>query len=145
MKATFVHPTHPDAQALLEELSRTLSGITGDDGKSSFATDDFDSDTDAFLVISDESGPLACGGLRYLEVGVCEIKRIYAQVKGLGSEVLAGLESKAGALGYRRVVLSTRRVNANAVRFYEKQGYREISPYGKYKRTDVSICFGKDL
>jgi len=48
-RIVFTHPNHSDAQVLLEELSATLSGITGDSGKSSFNAQAFDPTRDAFL------------------------------------------------------------------------------------------------
>lgn len=139
----FTHPGCADARLLIAELSRLLQDLTGDDGRSSFAGEAFDPAKDAFLVVSLGENSVACGAIVGVDEGVCEIKRMYARFPGLGTKVLHLLEAKAHEMGYARLRLSTRRVNARAVRFYQKRGFKEIASYGKYMGAEASICFGK--
>ena len=90
---------------------------------------------------------LGCGAFRPLEEGIAEIKRMYARPgqPGTGSAILAFLEAKAAALGYRALRLSTRRVNTRAVAFYEARGYRVIPSFGRYASKPESVCFEKSL
>ncbi len=140
---TFTNPSDEKAKILTESLNQVLSDITGDAGRSSYNDDQFNADTDLFLIIEKDSQPLACGAFRYVKNDTCEIKRMFSSVKGLGKEILNILEKKAHSLGYSKIILSTRKTNINAVNFYKKNGYKEIQAYGKYILTKQSICMGK--
>ena len=60
----------------------------------------------AFLVGYEDGRPVAIGGLRRLEDGVCEIKRMYvvpdARSRGVGRALLGALEDAARAIGYEQ-------------------------------------------
>jgi GNAT superfamily N-acetyltransferase len=81
----------------------------------------------AWLVLYEDGEPVACGGLRPLEPGVGEIKRMFvrerARRRGLGRRLLAELEEIARAAGHRRVRLYTTEVLTEARRLYESAGY----------------------
>lgn len=76
-----------------------------------------------------------------------EVKKMYAKNKGMGigNKVLSYLEHRAHDFGYKALRLETRTVNAKAVCFYERNGYRRIPNYGKYAGRINSICFKKYL
>lgn len=141
-------PDHADAKVLIAALSQRLAAITGSSGQASFDEDDVRGTGAAFLLARDEQGrAIGCGGLRPLQPGVAEIKRMYAAVagQGVGSVVLAALEAKAKSLGYDEIRLETRRVNTAAVGFYLRAGYREIPPYGRYVGRPEAVCFAKPI
>ena len=145
-----VAPTDPDDPAvrrLISELDAALAAITGDSGAASFDANDVRGPRAVFLVARTEDGaPVGCGALRPLEDRVGEIKRMYARPgSGAGALLLTALEAQARDLGYREVRLSTRRVNARAVDFYRRHGYREAPAWGKYVGSAVSVCLGKPL
>lgn len=87
----------------------------------------------AFLLISDEDGPLACGGVKRLGPGLGEIKRMYvvprARSRGVGTHLLVALENAARKLGYERVRLDTGSRQPAAKLIYERAGYAEIPDY----------------
>ena len=72
---------------------------------------------------------------------------MYAKQKGMGigTKVLTYLESRARDMGYSALRLETRRINRNAVSFYEKSGYHRIPNYGKYADRPEAACFEKQL
>ena len=138
-------PAGLDAQALMEELSATLAGITGSSGKASFAQDD----AGVLFVVAraDDGALLGCGALRPLQDGVGdgvgEIKRMYARpgTRGVGAAILRHLEAQ----GYRELWLETRKVNSRAVNFYLKHGYSVTPNYGNYIGRPEAVCFRKIL
>jgi GNAT superfamily N-acetyltransferase len=139
-------PGLPDTAALLDELSAALAAITGDSGRSSFDPDGMHMAGALFAVARDDEGrPVGCGALRPLGPGVAELKRMFAKERGVGGAVLAFLEAEAAAMGYRAVWLSTRSINARAIRFYLSHGYAPVPQYGKYAGNAASVCLGKDL
>ncbi len=148
-------PEHPDARLLADELSATLSGITGDSGKASFAAEQARAPRALFVVARDETGQLlGCGALRPLDTGVPtldaavgEVKRMYARpgTEGVGAALLDYIERAAVDFGYSALWLETRRVNQRAVAFYLRHGYGEIANFGKYVGRQDAICLGKRL
>lgn len=73
------------------------------------------------------------GGLRHLEPGVAEVKRIYVrpECRGLrlGTALLRRLLADAAAFGYRAVRLDTGPFMDAAHRLYESEGFRDGPPY----------------
>ncbi|HEX8956051.1 MAG TPA: GNAT family N-acetyltransferase, partial [Burkholderiaceae bacterium] len=141
-------PLSADATALLDELSATLALITGDNGRASFDLADVQGDRACFAIARDRMGmAVGCGAIRPLQDGVAELKRMLARPghAGVGHAVLAFLEAEARRLGYRELWLETRLVNARAVRFYEKHGYRRRENFGRYVGNTLAACFGKTL
>lgn len=142
-----VDPASAEALALVAELDAALRALTGDSGASSFDPDDVRGARAVFVIARDVDGRAAgCGALRPLLPGVAELKRMYARPgSGAGASLLADLEARALALGYREIRLSTRRVNARAVDFYRRHGYVDAPAWGKYLGSTLSVCLGHAL
>ncbi|CDT90969.1 putative Acyl-CoA N-acyltransferase [Vibrio coralliirubri] len=140
-----VEPNHRDFKSLIVELNSSLNQITNGTGESSFVSDAFDPSKDGCIVVYLNDSAVACGVFRYHESEVCELKRMYSSKAGAGSYLLKQLECLAIEKGYRKAILSTRRVNSKAVSFYCRHAYSESRAYGKYVGVDRSICFSKTL
>jgi GNAT superfamily N-acetyltransferase len=101
-----------------------------------------------FVVARTKAGiPVGCGAFRPMGETVAEVKRMYAVpgTVGVGSVVLAHLESEATKLGYSELWLETRVVNERAVAFYEHRGYSPIPSFGKYVGRREAACLAKRL
>ena len=87
----------------------------------------------AFVVVVEDGRPVAGGGVRRLDDGVGEIKRMFvlpqARGRGHGRRLLEGLEAAARELGYRRLRLDTAASMTTALAMYRRAGYREIADY----------------
>ncbi|HEX2939064.1 MAG TPA: GNAT family N-acetyltransferase [Ruminiclostridium sp.] len=141
-------PFSVDAISLMNELSKCLQDITGDSGNSSFDANDVCNSRAIFVIARNESGkPVGCGTFRPMNEETAEVKRMYAKEKGMGigNKILSYLEHQAHNMGYKTLRLETRVVNAKAVSFYERNGYKKIPNYGKYAKRANSVCFEKDL
>jgi GNAT superfamily N-acetyltransferase len=140
-------PESAEARVLIAELEAALAAICGDSGSASFDPNDVRGPGAVFLVARDDAGvALGCGALRPLAPGVAELKRMYARPgSGAGRFLLAELEAQALTFGYRELWLSTRRVNARALAFYERHGFLPVENYGRYAGREASICLGKPL
>ncbi len=137
-----------EALELLEELSDSLEAITGNNGKASFRLEDMQEPRSVFVIAKDCDGKaVGCGAIRSITGDIAEVKRMYARVigKGVGTEILSFLEMRAKGLGYTTLWLETRRINGNAVRFYERNGYLIRENYGKYIGNIEAVCFEKRL
>ena len=88
----------------------------------------------AFLVgYDDAERPVCGGGLKRLDKGVVEIKRMYvvpeARGRGVALALLAALEDAARDLGYTTARLDTGPKQPHAERMYRAAGYREIANF----------------
>jgi ribosomal protein S18 acetylase RimI-like enzyme len=86
-----------------------------------------------FLVAMSDGEPVACGGVRELEPGIGEIKRMWVhdgwRGAGLGARLLRDLEGLSAEMGHRRVRLDTNGTLTEAIAMYERAGYRSIGRY----------------
>ena len=106
-------------------------------------------DMSAFFVAYRDGEPLGCGGLRELDASHAEVKRMFvrpaARGTGVSSAILAQLEQTGRERGYGRLVLETGELQPDAMRFYEREGYRRIPNFGYYTESQLSICYEKHL
>jgi GNAT superfamily N-acetyltransferase len=104
-------------------------------------------DMTVYYVAYDDGEPVGCGGLRTLDTEHGEIKRMYvapaARGSGVAVALLRRLEADARALGWKRLVLETGERQPDAMRFYEREGYRSIPPFGYYVGSSLSRCYEK--
>jgi GNAT superfamily N-acetyltransferase len=111
--------------------------------------DEFVPPAGAFVVAWVEGRPAGCGGVRRLDDGTAEVKRMYvapdARRSGVARAVLSALEDRARLLGYRMVRLETGVRQPEAIALYRSSGYREIPCYGQYAGDELSRCFEKEL
>lgn len=147
LRVALADPASLEALRLTAQLDAALSAITGDSGASSFDPRDVQGLDAAFVIAWNARGEaVGCGAFRKLEGDVAELKRMYARPgSGAGACMLADLERRAAACGYRQLWLSTRRVNTRAVGFYERHGYAPVAPWGRYVGRAVSVCLGRRL
>ena len=99
------------------------------------------------LLVVDEGRPVGCGVLRDLAPGVGEIKRMWlhpdARGLGLGTRLLAALESAARYAGHHAVRLDTNESLREAIALYESAGYRRIARYND--NPDATRFYAKSL
>src|SRR5438876_138867 len=99
------------------------------------------------LLVVDDGRPVGCGVLRDLAPGVGEIKRMWlhpdARGLGLGTRLLAALESAARHAGHHAVRLDTNERLREAIALYESAGYRRIARYND--NPDATRFYAKSL
>lgn len=97
------------------------------------AAEEFAPPAGCMLVVRLFGEPVGCGGIRTLEPGVGEIKRMWISPEvrgmGVGRRLLAVLEEVARARKLRTVRLDTHGSLAEALGLYRAAGYREIPRY----------------
>jgi GNAT superfamily N-acetyltransferase len=98
----------------------------------------------AFLVGYQGERAVAIGGLRRLEHGVCEIKRMYvvpgARSRGAGRALLEALERAAGELGYERSRVDAGPRQRHSRALFEQTGYVEIP---RYNANHIAVYFAE--
>jgi ribosomal protein S18 acetylase RimI-like enzyme len=80
-----------------------------------------------------EGTPAGCVGLRPLESGICEMKRLWVvpafRRYGIGAGLVDRVVAEAAAIGYRKMRLDTLAHMTPALELYRSRGFREIPPY----------------
>jgi GNAT superfamily N-acetyltransferase len=98
----------------------------------------------SFLVGWHEDEPVCCGGVKRLDEGVCEIKRMYVvpamRGRGVARQTLHALEAEARRLGYRRARLDTGPKQLSARGLYEVEGYAEVEDFNG---NPVAVFWGE--
>ena len=127
----------PPASDLIEAMVADLEPLYGridKPGMPSARPYEFGPPHGVFIVGFDEEGnALTGGGVKRLEAGLAEIKRMYvvpeARGRGIARQLLVALENAARALGYERVRLDTGPKQPHAEALYRSAGYVEIPDY----------------
>ena len=103
-----------------------------------------------YVIVAYENGqPVSCGAIKEYESNIMEVKRMYTRPewrgKGIASQVLIELEKWAAELSYKKCILETGKKQPEAIRLYEKNGYKLIPNYVQYAGVDNSVCFEKSI
>jgi ribosomal protein S18 acetylase RimI-like enzyme len=125
----------PAVAPLLDWLSSAYRSWYG--APDDVAPGEFDPPDGAFVVLVDDAGEtVAGGGIRRVEDGVCEVKRVWTapghRRRGHASRVLAELERLAVERGYRTLRLETGPAQPEAVAMYRARGYRHTPEQARY-------------
>jgi GNAT superfamily N-acetyltransferase len=87
----------------------------------------------AYLVGYEDAEAVAGGGVRRLDDGVAEIKRMFvrpaARSRGVARALLEALEQTARELGYERIRLDTGPKQVHGLALYRSAGYVDVPPY----------------
>ena len=137
-----------DFVQLVARLDNLLAEMDGRDHDFYDQFNKIDKIKHAVVAYFDEM-PVACGAIKEFDPETMEVKRMFTidshRGNGLASMVLAELEKWAMELGYSKCILETGKRLPDAVRLYEKSGYKFIPNYGQYNEMENSICFEKKL
>jgi len=102
-----------------------------------------------FLVARVGGRAVGCVGLRQLDPGVAEVKRLFVEPElrrqGVARVLMDELEHAAPLLGYHHLVLETGGLQPEAVALYRSSGWTPISSYMGPPRHEHSVYFEKRL
>lgn len=137
-----------DFVMLVQKLDAFLALIDGDEHLF-YAQLNKTAQLNHVIVVYDGQLPVGCGALRELSPEIMEVKRMFTlpeyRGKGIATLVLNELEKWAAELSYKKCILETGNRQPEAIRLYEKNGYKRIPNYGKYTDVYNSLCFAKEL
>lgn len=137
----------PEAATLRAAQRAEIDALYGPDSEPGVAPSA--ADIALFLIAHAQGRPVGCGGLRPLEPGAAELKRMYVvpewRGRGVSGAVLAALEAAAAVRGWTTLRLETGPKQAAAIRFYERSGYARIACFGAYADDPSSYCHQREL
>jgi GNAT superfamily N-acetyltransferase len=129
----------PGVEACLQDFEREVASLPGPYGPPT-----------GRLLLALRQGPegydepVGCVGLRKLEDGACEMKRLYVRPalrgEGTGRALVESVIAEARALGYRKMRLDTLPIMHEAQTLYKELGFFEIPAYLK-NPTPNALCF----
>ena len=107
-------------------------------------------DTIRHVVVAYENEKaIGCGAFKEYEAGAAEIKRMYIREKergrGIAGRILEELEAWASELNFFEFILETGLKQPEAIRLYQKSGYKTIPNYGQYAGVENSVCMKKSI
>lgn len=129
-------PEQPPASELLAEMRVELNDVYESFNRldnPSLVPDELRDPDGAYLVGFEGAEVVAGGGLRRLDDGVAEIKRMFvrpaARSRGVARALLDALEQTAKELGYQKVRLDTGPKQVHGLALYRSAGYVDVPPY----------------
>ncbi len=131
-----VDPEEPPASALLNEMRVELNDVYESfnrlDNPPLFP-EEMRAPGGAYLVGYEGVDAVAGGGIRRLDEGIAEIKRMFvrpvARSRGVARALLVALEETARDLGYGRLRLDTGPKQVHGLALYRSAGYVDVPPY----------------
>lgn len=146
----FERPDSPDALELITELNAALNPDKYPaESKHGFSVEKLIAQNVAFFVVRVDGVPAGCGGIKLFDEGYGEIKRMFIRPHwrglGLAQRTLSTLEDHALRHGVRLLRLETGIYQQDAMRLYERAGYREIGPFGDYRLDPLSRYYEKTV
>ncbi len=137
--------SYEEALPLAEAMSLEMQQLYEDDeGASPAEPSDF-LPPGVFLIGAVDGVDVACGGLKLIDDGIGEVKRMYVvptqRGHGHSRALLRALVQHARDAGLREVWLETGTRQPEAIRLYESEGFLPIEPFGYWKDHPETLCF----
>ncbi len=140
--------THPDFIELIKCLDADLAERDGEDHSFYAQFNTIDRIKYAVAAYENER-PVGCGALKEFGPDTMEVKRMYTlpefRGKGIATRIVRELENWAAELSCKKCILETGKRQPEAIRLYQRNGYRPIPNYGQYVGVENSVCFEKQL
>ncbi|MDT7831346.1 GNAT family N-acetyltransferase [Flavobacteriaceae bacterium S356] len=148
LKIKRTNSANKDFIELVKELDAYLAITDGDDHDFYDQYNKLDTIKYVIVVYKDQEA-LGCGAIKRFDDNAIEIKRVYTKPerrgKGIAKKIMQELEAWAKELNFERCILETGERQVEAVRFYDKIGYKRMENYGQYVGVENSLCFEKYL
>jgi putative acetyltransferase len=140
-----------EVRQLIAELDMALSGPYLPEQHHALSLEQLFAADVRFFVARVDAGALGCGGVALCD-GFAEVKRMYTRPEarrlGVATALLRRLEREAAGAGYSNLRLETGRYQAEALAFYEREGFERCDAFGDYvsmapTATTTSVFFQK--
>jgi putative acetyltransferase len=149
MPIAFETPNQPEVIALIAELDAYQLTLYPPESVYALDLASLMQPHVKFAVARDDEGvAIGCAAI-VLTKEYGEIKRMYVQPAGRGKGTAHGLlgllEQAAADAGCRQMVLESGPAQPEALRLYERHGFKVCGPYGDYRNDPLSVFMQKQL
>jgi putative acetyltransferase len=149
-------PDHPQVRELLRQLDTYLAALYEPQNNHILDEPALLAADVTFLVAAQEQRIVGCGAVRRRPAEHGTGQRTYGEVKRMmvdpplrgqriGARLLQSLESLLLSGGIDLALLETGARQAEAVRLYERSGYRRRAAFGGYPDNGLSVFYEKPL
>jgi putative acetyltransferase len=149
-------PDHPQVRALLQQLDSYLAMLYEPEHNHILDEHGLLSLDVSFLVAAQGQRIVGCGAVRRMPAEPMTGERAYGEVKRMmvdpasrglriGARLLQALEGVLRADGIQQALLETGAAQLEAVRLYERSGYRRRAAFGGYPDNGLSVFYEKSL
>lgn len=126
--------TH-EVRRLIQELDASLNGAYLPTQRHGLSLESIFRPHIRFFVAKLDGAAMGCGGVALFS-DFAEVKRMYvrpeARCKGLARALLARIERETSSAGLSRLCLETGDRQLEAIRLYERAGFRRCAAFGQY-------------
>jgi len=142
-------PDQPDVVALVADLDAYQDSLYPAEARYALDLASLCQPNVTFIVARTTAGVAAgCGAVVfYKDYG--ELKRMYVSPehrgKGVAADILCAIESASAKAGCETLCLETGPYQPEALRFYERHGYRRCNAFGSYPEHPLSVFMSKSL
>lgn len=149
MRIAIERPDQADVMRLIEELDAHQVPLYPVESHHGIGIAALGEPADVVFAVARDDGGRAVGcGAVVLGEEYGELKRMYVlpgnRSRGIGTALLAFLESQASAAGARVLKLETGYKQMEAIALYSRSGYVRCGPFGDYRDDPHSVFMSKD-
>jgi putative acetyltransferase len=149
-------PDHPQVRELLQQLDAYLATLYEPEANHILGEQALLAPEVSFLVAAWDERIVGCGAVRRMPAEPGSANRPYGEVKRMmvdpsvrgqriGAQLLRALEGVLRAGGIHQALLETGGAQVEAVRLYERNGYRRRAAFGGYPDNGLSVFYEKSL
>jgi putative acetyltransferase len=142
-----------EIRQLVAELDEDLTGPYLPEQRHALSLDQLFEDNVRFFAARLDGIAVGCGGVALYD-GFAEVKRMFtrptARRKGVAAALLQRLEDEARGAGHSVLRLETGMYQAEAIGFYEREGFQRCEAFGDYldlapQAVETSVFYEKSI
>jgi GNAT superfamily N-acetyltransferase len=146
--ATSIEPEAPDspiARRIIGELEAELDPMYPEASRHGYSVEKLISEGVDFFLVRYQGQPVGCGGIQLFGSEYGELKRMYIRPAfrglGLARRLIDRLAEHARDQGVIVLRLETGIHQHEAIRLYERMGFRQIPPFDPYRPDPLSVFY----
>lgn len=144
----FVNINHPDLVTLVVRLDQYFTAQFGDMAEQYRGHNDLSGMTGAVVAYTGDRA-IGCGCWKPYDAVTAELKHMFVlpdyRREGVALQIVHALEEHAVASGCHKAVLETGTEMTDAIRFYQRAGYRLTANYGAFVDDILCVCMAKEI
>ena len=146
--ATSIEPEAPDspiARQIIGELEAELDPMYPEASRHGYSIDKLIDEGVDFFLVRYRGQPVGCGGIQLFGSEYGELKRMYIRPAfrglGLARQLIDRLAEHGHDQGVSVLRLETGIHQHEAIRLYERMGFRQIPPFDPYRPDPLSLFY----